>query len=200
MMPIYCNQNFFEIALLNFCSSSYQYLHHFFDKNVEQQQQIKQEELLPEVKNEENSQQQEKNLKLVEYQNTNQREDKKIHIFPGQSKNYYKNMSQKIVKFIFEHFQDDERVMNDSHIKKFVKIPSQSFNRDSILKLKKSKLARRILRLFFANLKWVRPFISQNKAELTLYFRYNKQLYCPQKSQQQNQSHQARQDCIKQEE
>ncbi|CAD8147849.1 unnamed protein product [Paramecium octaurelia] len=189
---------FFRIALFNFYSSTYPYLNHFFNKNVQQQQQTKQEELLPQVKNEDLSQQHKK--KVVEQQKPSSSDDKKIHIFPGQSKNYYKNMSQKIVKFIFEHFQDDERVMNDSHIKKFIKIPSQSFNRDSILKLKKSKFARKILRLFFANLKWVRPFISQNKAELSLYFRYNKQLYCPQKSLQQNQSHQVKEDCIKQEE
>ncbi|CAK71505.1 unnamed protein product (macronuclear) [Paramecium tetraurelia] len=99
------------------------------------------------------------------------------HIFPGQSKNYYKNMGQKIAQFILQEFSDDKEILQEPAIKKFLKMESQKFNRNSIELLIKSKKGRRICRLFFAQYKWVKPFLVQNKADLGFSFRFNKLLY-----------------------
>ncbi|CAK70682.1 unnamed protein product (macronuclear) [Paramecium tetraurelia] len=183
MMPTYYNQS---IALLfNFKQFPCHFLYPFFNNKVEQKLDVKQEEgeqSQGKIEDECDNQ-----LKLEKKEQKNKENDtdynKKIHIFPGQTKNYYKNMGQKILKFIVEQFQDDAKVMSDSYIKQFMKISSQGFNRNALLKLKKSRIARKIIKLFFGNYKWVKPFISQHKAELDLYFRYNTQVYCPQKKQ-----------------
>ncbi|CAD8071573.1 unnamed protein product [Paramecium sonneborni] len=98
------------------------------------------------------------------------------HMFPGQTKNYYKNIGQKIKKFIYTQFSEFSQIMSDLAIRKFLKIESQKYNRNSIQKLMKSQKGRKICRLFFAQFKWVKPFLTQNKTDLDLYFRYNRTL------------------------
>ncbi|CAD8147926.1 unnamed protein product [Paramecium pentaurelia] len=192
------NQSYANMVFFIFQQNACNILQHLYNNKVEQQNLVKQEEgVEQEVKQEEGVQlsgqmedeslNQLKQEKKYQIANENQNDYNKIHIFPGQSKNYYKNMGQKIVRFIFEHFQDDQNVMGDTYIKQFIKITSQGFNRNAILKLKKSRIARKILKLFFANYKWVKPFISQHKAELDLYFRYNTQVYSSKKKQLQSQ-------------
>ncbi|CAD8157515.1 unnamed protein product [Paramecium pentaurelia] len=99
------------------------------------------------------------------------------YLYPGQSKNYYKNMGQKIANFILQEFSEDNEIIQEPYIKKFLKMDGQKFNRNSIQQLIKSKKGRRICRLFFAQFKWVKPFVAQHKTDLDLNFRLNRQFY-----------------------
>ncbi|CAD8069339.1 unnamed protein product [Paramecium sonneborni] len=182
MIPQFFNQILFQQLLIQFPWNNQQIRTSLSNNQIAlQQQKIKQEEgVQAEVKVEEEEEEKQKLQKQLQ-KNDEDNDKSNVHIFPGSSKNYYKNMGQKIVKFIIENFQNDLKVMNDPYIKHFIKISSQHFNRSAIQKLKKSVIAKKILKLFFANYHWVKPFISQHKAELDLYFRYNTQLYCRQK-------------------
>ncbi|CAD8062176.1 unnamed protein product [Paramecium sonneborni] len=178
MLHSYLHQNLAQLFLINY-PQYYQYnLNGFLNTKITQQQQKREVEgVQTQVKVEDEGEGEEQQKKI--FKNNNQENnDNKIQIFPGSSKNYYKNIGQKIVKFIVENFSQDFKVMNDSQIKQFIKISSQGFNRSSLQRLKKSKIARKILKLFFLNFQWVKPFITQHKAELDLYFRYNNQSYC----------------------
>ncbi|CAD8065580.1 unnamed protein product [Paramecium sonneborni] len=143
---------------------------------------IKQEENKESITKEEfieSSKQEECNLKIEITEMSSY-----YQIFPGQTKNYYKNIGQKINKFIESEFSEFSQIKQDKIIQKFLRIDKQKYNRDSIQKLMKSKKGRRICKLFFAQFKWVIPFVSQNKTDLDLYFRYNR-ILCVKKQREQ---------------
>ncbi|CAD8159879.1 unnamed protein product [Paramecium octaurelia] len=142
-----------------------------------------------ETKQEENEEKEkevgyQESLKLNKNNTTNEitQSNNFCHIFPGQSKNYYKNMGQKLAHFILQEFSDDKEIIQEPAIKKFLKMECQKFNRNSIKLLIKSKKGKKICRLFFAQYKWVKPFVVQNKTDLGLSFRYNKLMYLKSKS------------------
>ncbi|CAD8133869.1 unnamed protein product [Paramecium octaurelia] len=98
------------------------------------------------------------------------------YIYPGETKNYYKNVGKKLSSFIINSF-DQQIVKQDPFIIQFVKIQSQNYNRMHFQKLFKSKVARRIARKFFGNFLWCSKFIQQNKTDIDLYLRHNQLMY-----------------------
>ncbi|CAK62112.1 unnamed protein product (macronuclear) [Paramecium tetraurelia] len=98
------------------------------------------------------------------------------YIWPGETKNYYKNIGKKLASFITNSF-DQSYVREDPFVNQFVKMQGQNYNRIHFQKLFTSKIARRIATEFFGNYQWCSQFILQNKTELGLYLRHNKQMY-----------------------
>ncbi|CAD8134108.1 unnamed protein product [Paramecium pentaurelia] len=98
------------------------------------------------------------------------------YIYPGETKNYYKNIGKKLSTFIINSFEQPI-VKQDPFIIQFIKIQSQNYNRMHFQKLFKSKVALKIARKFFGDFQWCSKFIQQNKTDIDLYFRHNKQMY-----------------------
>ncbi|CAD8212335.1 unnamed protein product [Paramecium octaurelia] len=98
------------------------------------------------------------------------------YIWPGETKNYYKNIGKKLSSFITNSF-DQPYVKQDPFVIQFVKIQGQNYSRIHFEKLFTSQIARKIATQFFGNYQWCSQFIQQNKTELGLYLRHNKHMY-----------------------
>ncbi|CAD8143211.1 unnamed protein product [Paramecium pentaurelia] len=109
-----------------------------------------------------------------------------LYIWPGETKNYYKNIGKKLSSFIINSF-DQPQVKEDPFIIQFINMESQNYNRIHFQRLFHSKIARRIAANFFGNFQWCSQFISQNKTDIDFYLRHNKQMYRRKKRQQQSQ-------------
>ncbi|CAD8050702.1 unnamed protein product [Paramecium sonneborni] len=104
------------------------------------------------------------------------------YIYPGETKNYYKNIGKKLSSYIINNF-DQTLVKQDQVIMKFLKIDGQNYNRNHFKELLNSKMATKIAKNFFGNFMWCSLFIEQNKTDIDLYFRHNQQIFRRKKRQ-----------------
>ncbi|CAD8049447.1 unnamed protein product [Paramecium sonneborni] len=125
-----------------------------------------------------------------EYESESQQEacKKKIvkfspYIYPGETKNYYKNIAKKLSSFIINSF-DHTILKQDPVIMQFLKIQDQHYNRIHFQRLFSSKIGRKMAKKFFGNFIWCSQFLEQNKTDIDLYFRHNKLMFIRKKRQQ----------------
>ncbi|CAD8052412.1 unnamed protein product [Paramecium sonneborni] len=98
------------------------------------------------------------------------------YMFPGLSKNYYKNIGNNLSQFIISNF-DIAEIREDRKIQKFLKIGKQNYNKKHIQQLIKSRTARQIVRMYFGNFLWCSSILKQMRSDVEFYINLNRSIF-----------------------
>ncbi|CAD8043493.1 unnamed protein product [Paramecium primaurelia] len=102
--------------------------------------------------------------------------DFNTYMFPGQSKNYYKNIGNQFASFIINYF-DKTEILKDPKISKFLKIKKQKYTKMHFQQLMKSKKARQLIKIYFGNYLWCSSILKRMKSDVEFYLSLNQQIF-----------------------
>ncbi|CAK55984.1 unnamed protein product (macronuclear) [Paramecium tetraurelia] len=121
----------------------------------------------------------------LQYQYNNDTINFDPYMFPGQSKNYYKIIGNKLASFIIKYF-DKTEIIKDKTIEKFLKTKKSKRAKKHMILLMKSKIARQIVKIYFGNYLWCSSILEQMKSDIQFYLCLNKQIFRRKSKQKKN--------------
>ncbi|CAD8149007.1 unnamed protein product [Paramecium pentaurelia] len=129
-----------------------------------------------EFKLEEKNHQKQEEIHIQYKEHTNPKINHNSYIYPGQSKNYYKTLGNKLSIFIQENF-DETEIREDQNIQQFIQRDSKKYNREHFKYLIKSKKGRQIIKLYFGNYLWCSSVLKQARSDIDFYLNLNQQIF-----------------------
>ncbi|CAD8086644.1 unnamed protein product [Paramecium primaurelia] len=101
---------------------------------------------------------------------------------PGETKNIPKNLASVLKKFIEKILsnKNDEALRSFSKCRDWIKfkhIPHDNIRKNQIENFLKTPFGKLIGRQFFGNCLWASFFVSENKTNVNLYYKYNLQYF-----------------------
>ncbi|CAD8141719.1 unnamed protein product [Paramecium octaurelia] len=135
-----------------------------------------QHQVITEMKLEQTEQKQEKENSIQETDNPNPTTNNNSYMYPGQSKNYYKTLGQKVHSFIQNNF-DVKELKKDRHIYKFLNVKRQNYNKFHLKELIKSKIGKQVIKIYFGNFLWCSSILEKSRSDITYYLSQNKNIF-----------------------
>ncbi|CAK90860.1 unnamed protein product (macronuclear) [Paramecium tetraurelia] len=135
-----------------------------------------QHQVINEMKLEQTEQMQEKKNFIEQNQDPNPTTIHKSYMYPGQSKNFYKTLGQKVCSFIQNNF-DVKKIKKDLHISKFINVKRQNYNKSHFRELIKSKIGKQVIKIYFGNFIWCSSILEKSRSDIAFYLSLNKKIF-----------------------